>query len=347
MNKFPPRTIRGSGDRILLAHGSGGEMMHRLISDVILRRSGAVNSADLDDAAALTIDGADIAFTTDTFVVKPLFFPGGDIGSLAVSGTVNDLLMKGALPLYLSLGFVLEEGFPIDTFERILDSIRAAAEDAGVSIVTGDTKVVNRGDADGIFINTSGVGSILSGVRVSGNNARPGDAVLVSGTVGRHGVAVMAERNGLNLKGDIGSDAAPLTGAVMPLLERFPGAVHTLRDPTRGGVGTTLNEIARASRVGITIIESAVPVDESVHMVCELLGFEPLYLPCEGRFLAFVDRASSGEVLAFLRTGAGCPEAAVIGEVTTASPGMVQLRTSSGGLRILDMPSGELLPRIC
>jgi len=336
-----------SGDRILLAHGSGGEMMHSLISDVILRCSGAEDTADMDDAAALTIDGVGIAFTTDTFVVKPLFFPGGDIGSLAVSGTANDLLLKGAHPLYLSLSFVLEEGFSIDSFERILESKRRTAVDAGVSIVTGDTKVVGRGEADSIFINTSGVGRMLPGVHVSGNNAQPGDVVLVSGSVGRHGIAVMAERNGLNLKGDIGSDAAPLTGAVLTMLEQFPGAVHTLRDPTRGGVATTLNEIARASRVGITIDESSVPVDETVNVVCELLGFEPLYLPCEGRFLAFVDKSSSGEVLAFLKTEAGCTKAAVVGEVTTSSPGAVQLKTSSGGLRILDMPSGELLPRIC
>ncbi len=336
-----------SGDRILLAHGSGGEMMHRLISDVILRCSGAAETVDLDDAASFTIDGVGIVFTTDTFVVKPLFFPGGDIGSLAVSGTVNDLLMKGARPLYLSLGFVLEEGFSIDSFECILESIRRTAADAGVSIVTGDTKVVGRGEADSIFINTSGVGRMLPGVHVSGNNAQPGDVVLVSGSVGRHGIAVMAERNGLNLKGDIGSDAAPLNGAVLPMLEQFPGAIHTLRDPTSFFEPNTPYEIARTSRVGITIDESSVPVDETVNVVCELLGFEPLYLPCEGRFLAFVDKSSSGEVLAFLKTETGCTKAAAIGEVTLSSPGIVQLRTSFGGLRILDMPSGELLPRIC
>ena len=228
-------TIKNSTERILLAHGSGGEMMHKLISDVILKYSGSSGSNSLDDAAELLMKGKNIAFSTDTFVVKPLFFPGGDIGTLAVSGTVNDLLMKGARPAYLSLGFVLEEGFPVDDLKRILESIGQTCRQAGVSIVTGDTKVVGRGEADCIYINTAGVGDIIPGVKISGSNAHSGDAVIVSGTIGRHGVAVMGERSGLKLKGDIVSDAAPLNKAVIPLLEKFRDKIHILRDPTRGG----------------------------------------------------------------------------------------------------------------
>ena len=333
-------------ERIQLAHGSGGEMMHRLISDTILSISSPDSGSSMDDAAELKTGGR-IAFTTDTFVVKPIFFPGGDIGDLAVSGTVNDLLMKGARPSYLSMGLVLEEGLPMADLERILGSIRTACEEAGATIVTGDTKVVNRGDADSIFINTAGVGDILPGINISGTNARPGDAVIVSGTVGRHGIAVMAERNGLNLTGDITSDAAPLTKQVLPLLERFGQSVRVLRDPTRGGVATTLNEIARTSNVGITVDETSVPVDDTVNAVCELLGFEPMYLPCEGRFLAFVDAGIASDIVAFLASETDCRRPSIIGEVTKETQGIVQLRTLSGGLRILDMPSGELLPRIC
>ncbi len=322
-------------------------MMHRLISDTILCYTDSSGHTPLDDAAELVMEGNNIAFSTDTFVVKPVFFPGGDIGSLAVSGTVNDLLMKGARPAFLSLSFVLEEGFLFEDLERILESIRRTSQQANVRIVTGDTKVVGRGEADSIFINTAGVGNILPGVNISGENAKPGDAVIVSGTIGRHGIAVLAERNGLNLKGNIISDASPLNDVVLPLLGRFKEAVHTLRDPTRGGVATTLNEIARSSNIGIILDESSIPVDETVNAVCDLLGFEPLYLPCEGRFFALVERSSAGEVLAFLTSDTGCSEAAIIGEVTHSTPGVVQLRTTSGGLRILDMPSGEMLPRIC
>ena len=334
-------------ERVLLAHGAGGEMMHKLITDVILTHTGSTGYAGLDDAAVLQMEGKKIAFSTDTFVVKPIFFPGGDIGSLAVSGTVNDLLMQGAKPSYLSLGLILEEGLPLDDLKRILESIHRTSEEADVRIVTGDTKVVNHGDADSIFINTAGVGSILPGIAVSGTNARAGDKVIVSDTIGRHGIAVMAERNGLTLKGDITSDAAPLNHSVLPLLNRFKESIHVLRDPTRGGVATTLNEIASASSVGIIVDESSIPVDGTVQSVCELLGFEPLYLPCEGRFLAFVDGASAEDVCTFLRTETGCAGASIIGEVHDSAPGAVQLRTVSGGLRILDMPSGELLPRIC
>ncbi|OPX22947.1 MAG: hydrogenase expression/formation protein HypE [Planctomycetales bacterium 4484_113] len=341
------RSPGDSGDRILLAHGAGGSLMHRLIRELLLKYLDSPELAPLDDAAELRIEGDRLAFSTDSFVVKPLFFPGGDIGSLAVSGTVNDLLMKGARPAYLSLGLVLEEGLPIADLARILESIQRTSQAAEVSVVTGDTKVVPRGEADGVFINTAGIGSILPETNVGGSNARPGDAVIVSGGIGEHGIAVMTERNGLKLGGDIASDAAPLNRVVLPILERFGGAVHVLRDPTRGGVAASLNEIADASHVEIALEESAVPVREQVNAVCELLGFDPLYVPCEGRFLAVVDGAVADGVVELLRAELDCPLATRIGEVSPSDAGLVQLHTTSGGRRILDMPAGELLPRIC
>jgi len=334
-------------EHITLAHGSGGTKMHELIRAEILRFLDSPELARLDDAAELTIDEHRIAFSTDTFVVKPVFFPGGDIGSLAVSGTVNDLLMKGARPLWLSLGLVIEEGFPVEDFRRILGSIRRACLDAGTSVVTGDTKVVGKGDIDGICINTSGIGSILPDISIRGSGAVPGDAVLVSGDIGRHGIAVMAERNHLRLRGNIASDAAPLTRSVIPFLEKFGGAVHALRDPTRGGVATTLNEIADASSATIVLDEASIPVSSQVRAVSDILGFDPLYLPCEGRFLAVIENDATSDALAFLREQAHCTDAVKLGSVTEKSPGEVLLTTLSGGRRILDMPSGELLPRIC
>lgn len=339
--------MNNNKDRIKLAHGSGGGMMADLIQDVILRYLDAPELANLDDAAELVIPHNRIAFSTDTFVVKPIFFPGGDIGSLAVSGTVNDILMKGARPLFLSLGLVLEEGFLIHDLRTILQSIKQACDYAGVKVVTGDTKVVGKGDLDGICINTSGIGSILPGVDVSGSYAKTGDSVIVSGDIGAHGIAVMVKRNGLHLKGDIKSDAKPLTGEVLPLLERYADSIHVLRDPTRGGVAATLNEIADSSGVRIYLDESAIPVNDWVKSVCELLGFDPLYLPCEGRFLVFVDSSASVEVMSFMRDTCGCHDVSVIGTVDNESSGEVLLRTISGGVRILDMPVGELLPRIC
>ena len=341
------RTVPALGERIVLAHGSGGGLMQSLIKDVFLRYLNSPELTLLDDAAELKIESDHIAFTTDMFVVKPVFFPGGDIGSLAVSGTVNDLLMKGARPHSLSLSLVLEEGFFMKDLIRIVQSIQRTCIQAEVSVVTGDTKVVGKGEMDGIFINTSGLGIIIPGITVSGTNAQIGDAVIISGTIGEHGVAVMAERNGLNLKGNIASDAAPLNRAVIPFLERFGEAVHALRDPTRGGIAATLNEIAVSSHVTISLEESALPVSEQVSAVCELLGFDPLYLPCEGRFMAFVDSAVAHEAVSFLRTMGNCPMAVMAGKVTDQSDGEVILETLSGGWRILDMPAGELLPRIC
>lgn len=334
-------------ERIQLAHGSGGLMMQRLISDVILRELGDRTAVCLDDAAALDLSSTCVAFTTDSFVVKPLFFPGGDIGSLAVSGTVNDLLMKGAIPEHLSLSFIIEEGLPLDDFERIVRSIADTCRKANVRIVTGDTKVVGHGEADGIFINTAGLGCIVPGVEISGTKAAAGDAVIVSGGIGRHGLAVMAERNGLQLTGDIASDAAPLNAAVIPLLEQFGVSIHVLRDPTRGGVATTLGEIASASQVEITLDEETLPIDDPVQAISDLLGFDPLYLPCEGRFLAIVKDEISTEFISRLNGDLGCPAAVRIGTVHVSQRAGVSLRTLTGGRRNLDLPVGELLPRIC
>jgi len=321
--------------------------MQDLIHDVFFRYLDSAPLAEFDDAAELELDNSRLAFTTDTFVVKPVFFPGGDIGSLSVSGTVNDLLMKGAHPLWLSLGFVIEEGFAMHDLVCILESIQNTCHHAGVSVVTGDTKVVGRGELDGICINTSGIGSIPEGIQVKGSNAKEDDSVIVSGPIGEHGIAVMAERNRLSLKGAIESDAAPLTDSVLPLLERFGASIHVLRDPTRGGISATLNEIAVSSSVGIILEESAVPIRGEVQAVCDLLGFDPLYVPCEGRFQAFVDEAVTDDVLSFLHGIESCSGAAKIGRVVGSPSGEVLLATVSGGQRILDMPAGELLPRIC
>jgi len=334
-------------ERITLAHGSGGALMHELIGGEFLKHFDSPELALLDDAAEIVVASGRLAFSTDTFVVKPFFFPGGDIGSLAVSGTVNDVLMKGARPLCLSLAFVIEEGFTVGDLRRILKSIGETAKAAGAAIVTGDTKVVGAGEIDGLSVNTAGIGVILPDIRIGGANARHGDAVIVSGDIGRHGIAVMAERNGLALKEPVLSDAAPLTNAVLPLLERFGPAVHVLRDPTRGGLAATLNEIALSSRVSVVLEEEAVPVARDVGAVCEILGFDPFHLPCEGRFLVFVDGDSAEDTVAFLKESCGCPDAAVIGTVERAKSGEVLLTTVAGGRRILDMPVGELLPRIC
>ncbi|MBA7558905.1 Carbamoyl dehydratase HypE [subsurface metagenome] len=334
-------------DRIQLSHGSGGEMMHRLITDVILRNIGDTENTLLDDAAELPAGKGNIAFSTDSFVVKPLFFPGGDIGSLSVSGTVNDILMKGARPSYMSLSFILEEGFYMKSFVKILKSIRITAQKAGVAIVTGDTKVVRKGDADGMFINTAGIGTIMPGVHISGKNAHVGDKIIVSGSIGRHGIAVMTERNGIKLSGDITSDAMPMTDSVLPLLERYPDTVHVLRDPTRGGLATTLNEIAETSGISMSIQEQDIPVDEIVQSVCDLLGYDPLLLPCEGRFIAIVEDDIADEIISFLCKSCNCENARIIGEIAGVSTGEVILQTVTGGERIIDMPAGELLPRIC
>jgi hydrogenase expression/formation protein HypE len=331
-------------DRILLAHGSGGRLSHELVEHLVESLGPACRNA-MDDSAVVNA-GGQLAFTTDSFVVTPLFFPGGNAGRLAVCGTVNDLAMAGASPLYLSLSFIIEEGLPLAELDNIAASIREAALEAGVCIVTGDTKVVPRGAADKLFINTAGLGAVPPGANVSGANARMGDVIILSGTIGDHGMAVMAQREGLKFSGDLASDCAPLNGLVAAMLAACPD-IHTLRDPTRGGLATTLNEIAHQSRVSLTVEEAAVPVRPAVKALSGLLGLEPLYIANEGKLVAFVPAACAGAVLDAMRGHKYGQDAAVIGRVTEGTPGRVVLKTSLGTSRVLPMLSGDLLPRIC
>lgn len=331
---------------ILLGHGAGGLLSHELVTRTIAPRFEHEELRILDDAACVPFAPDRLVISTDGFVVDPPFFPGGDIGKLAVAGTVNDVAMLGARPLYLSLGLMVEEGFALADLERILDSAAAAAREAAVSVVTGDTKVLPRGAADGIFIHTTGVGALLTGRRLSARAARPGDVVLVSGPVGDHGAAVMARRTGLDL-GALVSDCAPLAGLVAHLLGRVPDGVRVLRDPTRGGLASTLNEIAGAAGVEIRVREAAVPVRPAVEAACEILGLDPFYLACEGRLVAVVDRRVADAALRALGDHPLARDAAVIGEVARASRPRVVLETQVGGWRVLDMLAGDPLPRIC
>jgi hydrogenase expression/formation protein HypE len=333
------------GDIVELAHGGGGLLMHRLIDRIIAPAFGLPENGVAHDGAVLEVGSARLAFTTDSYVVRPLFFPGGDIGSLAVNGTVNDLAMCGAQPLYLSVGLILEEGLPIPQLQRVVASMRRAADVAGVRLVTGDTKVVERGKGDGVYVNTSGVGAVRSGVTLEPRRVRPGDAVLLSGDIGRHGIAVMAAREGFGFEGDIVSDCAPLAAVVMQLIDAGI-ELHCLRDPTRGGVATTLVEIAQASGVVIRIDDAAIAVSEPVRGACELLGLDPLYVANEGRLVAFVPQPAAEGALAVLRGGPGGADAAIIGRVE-ATGRTVLLDGPIGGTRALDMLSGEQLPRIC
>ena len=330
--------------RVLLGHGSGGRLSHELIRELFAPAFANPALAPLDDAAELA-GGERLAFTTDAYVVSPLEFPGGDIRRLAVCGTVNDLAMKGARPLGLSAAFILEEGLDFGLLERVVASMRAAAAEAGAAIVTGDTKVVEKGKADGLFIATSGVGVIPAGIALSGANARPGDAVLVSGPLGDHGVAVMNARNQLGLEGDIRSDAAPLNGLVEAMLAAAPG-IRVLRDLTRGGLATSLNEIAAASRCRMEIDETAVPVRRSTAAACQLLGLDPLYVANEGKLAAVAPQADAEKVLAAMRGHEYGKGAVAVGRVSEG-PAQVRLRTAIGGSRILAMLEGEQLPRIC
>jgi len=330
---------------ILLAHGSGGKLSHDLVQNNFLPLLSNPILNKLDDSAVFEFSGH-LAFTTDSYVVSPIFFPGGDIGKLAVCGTVNDLAMSGARPLYLSLSVIVEEGFPLDELENILRSVKAAAEQAGVSIIAGDTKVVNRGQADRLFINTSGIGIIAAGIDISGSNARTGDKVILSGTIGDHGIAIMTQREGLKFEVPVESDCAPLNELVAQMLETSPD-IHCLRDPTRGGLATTLNEFARQSRAGIVIQENKIPVKEGVRAACELLGFDPLYVANEGKLVAIVKPDDADKVLAQMKQNSYGREASIIGEVTGNHPGRVVMKTVLGPSRVIDMLSGELLPRIC
>ncbi|MFC2017252.1 hydrogenase expression/formation protein HypE [Chloroflexota bacterium] len=332
-------------DRVLLAHGSGGKLSHDLIEKNFVSAFGNPILDKLDDSAVFEVSGR-LAFTTDSFTVSPIFFPGGDIGKLAVNGTVNDLAMSGAVPLYLSLSFIIEEGLLIAELEKIVNSICQAADEAGVKIVTGDTKVVNQGSADKLFINTSGVGVVPPGVDISASNAKPGDKVIVSGCLGNHGIAVLSQREGLKFQVPIESDCAPLNKLVAEILETL-ASIHCLRDPTRGGLATTLNDFAEQSQIGIRIGEESVPINKAVLAACELLGFDPLYIANEGRLVAVVAPSDADKVLARMRQNQYGTEAAIIGEVVNEHPGKVVMKTRMGASRIVDMPVGELLPRIC
>jgi hydrogenase expression/formation protein HypE len=331
-------------DKILLAHGSGGKMMHDLIQSFIPRLANPILDR-MDDSAVFTLNGK-VAFTTDSYTVQPLFFPGGDIGKLSVCGTVNDLSMSGAKPLYLSLAFIIEEGLLVSDFKKIIESISNTAVEAGVKIVTGDTKVVGKGGADKIFINTAGVGIIPERVNISASNARPGDKVIISGTIGDHGIAVMSQREGLKFTTPIPSDCAPLNGLTAAILS-VTNDIHCMRDPTRGGLAVTLNDFAEKSAAGIMIEEGKIPVAREVRAACELLGLDPLHIANEGKLVAIVPVDKADAVLEAMTSHKYGKDAAIIGEVVREHPGRVVMKTALGASRIIDMPVGELLPRIC
>jgi len=333
-------------DQILLDHGSGGKLSHALTRDLVLPHLSNDLLDQLDDGAVFDLKGGRLAFSTDSYTVDPLFFPGGDIGELAINGTVNDLAMCGAKPLYLSLALIIEEGFPTADLERILASVRESANAAGVKVVTGDTKVVPKGAVDRIFINTAGIGLVDTGVSVGGHLARPGDRIILSGSIADHGITVMTQREGLAASDALASDTASLNHMVADMLASSKN-IHVLRDPTRGGLGTTLNEIAQQSRVGMRIGEAKILVRPEVAGVCELLGFDPLYLANEGKLIALVAPEDAPEVLAAMHRDPAGQEAAIIGEVVAQPPGRVILETAIGGERIVDMLTGEQLPRIC
>ncbi|MFC2066061.1 hydrogenase expression/formation protein HypE [Chloroflexota bacterium] len=332
-------------DRVLLAHGSGGKLSHDLIENIFISVLGNPILNTLEDSAILEL-GGQMAFTTDSYVVSPIFFPGGDIGKLAVCGTVNDLSMSGATPLYLSLSLIIEEGLLIADLKKIIASIQHTATEAGVKIVTGDTKVVNKGSVDKLFINTSGVGVVPLGIDISAVNARPGDKIIVSGTLGDHGIAVLSQREGLEFNVPVPSDCAPLNRLVAEMLEASTN-IHCLRDPTRGGLATTLNEFARRSCAGINLDEGNIPVKKAVASACELLGLDPLYVANEGKLVAIVAPEDADNVLTKMKQNRYGREAAIIGEVVKEHPQRVVVKTQLGASRIIGMLVDELLPRIC
>ncbi len=335
-------------EKIVMGHGSGGRMSHDLIARLFQTPFANPALAAGDDAGVVDALRGRMAISTDSHVVTPLFFPGGDIGRLAVCGTVNDLAMMGATPLYLTAGFILEEGLDVAVLARVVESMRVAAAEAGVQIVAGDTKVVQRGKAEGLYINTAGVGVLPDDRAIGGANAQPGDVVILSGPMGDHGIAVLAARGELGFEADVISDVAPLNHLVAAMLAASNGgSVHVLRDPTRGGVATTLNEIARQSGMGIVLDERALPVRPAVAAACEMLGFDPLYVANEGKLLAVVAPEEAEAVLAAMRATEDGAAATIIGRVQAAPAGRVLMRTAIGGTRVVDMLAGEILPRIC
>jgi hydrogenase expression/formation protein HypE len=340
------RSPRVREDRITMSHGSGGKATQTLIEAIFLGAFRNPLLEPLEDSAELRLAGSRVALTTDSYVVSPLFFPGGDIGDLAVNGTVNDLSVSGATPLYLSAGFILEEGFPVADLTRVTESMRDAAAAAGVCVVTGDTKVVQRGKADGCYINTAGVGLIERDVTLGVARSRPGDAIIVSGPIGDHGITIMLARGELDIEADVRSDTAPLNGLIAGLLDAVPG-VRAMRDATRGGVATILNEIATAAGAGVLVSEEDIPVRPEVRGACELLGIDPMYVACEGRLVAVVPGDSADRALAALRAHDLGAQSAIIGRVTDEQPGIVRLKTAFGGTRIVDLLVGDPLPRIC
>jgi hydrogenase expression/formation protein HypE len=334
-------------DKIVIGHGSGGKMSFDLINNIFLPPFDNPTLRAGNDAGVISVGlGTKLAISTDSHVVWPLFFPGGDIGHLAVCGTVNDIAMMGATPLFLTAGFILEEGLEVSILNKIALSMQEAGKTAGIQIVAGDTKVVEKGKADGLFINTSGVGIIDHGVQINGSNAKPGDIVILSGTIGDHGIAVLTARGELGLETEIESDIAPLNHLVAKMLE-VSKKIHVLRDPTRGGVATSLNEIARQSQVNIIINESSIPVKSAVNAACELLGFDPLYVANEGKLIAIVDREDADEILDIMQGTKNGEDAVIIGEVYEKPQGRVLMKTAIGSTRIIDILAGEMLPRIC
>jgi hydrogenase expression/formation protein HypE len=332
-------------DTVVLGHGSGGTLSRDLLNRLFLPELGQAAPRALDDSAVLTMDGRRFALTTDSHVVSPLFFPGGDIGRLALCGTVNDLAMVGAQPAALTCGFVIEEGLSFDILQRVVASMKEAAREAGVYIAAGDTKVVQKGGADKLFINTSGIGKIAQGVSISGANARESDVIIVSGTIGDHGIAVLSAREGLGFETTLESDVAPLNHLVQAMLGA--GELHVLRDPTRGGLATSLVEISEQSSVTIEINEQALPIKPAVRAACEMLGFDPLYVANEGKLVAFVKESDAQKVLAVMKKTKYGEDAVMIGKVTASGKAQVRLKTAIGGTRLVDMLPGEMLPRIC
>jgi hydrogenase expression/formation protein HypE len=335
-----------SHDHVLLGHGSGGKLSAELVQQIFLPEFSSSALARLDDQAILSVNGCRIAFTTDSFVVKPLFFPGGDIGSLAVHGTLNDLAVGGAQPLFLGVAFILEEGLPFDVLRRVVRSMKQATDEAGVQVVTGDTKVVEKGSCDNLFINTTGIGWVPDGIEMSADRAQPGDKVLLSGPIGEHGIAILAQREGLQFESSIESDSAALHTLVAAML-KVTRDIRCMRDPTRGGLSSTLNEIAAQSRVGIELDEGAILVREDVRGACELLGLDPLYVANEGKLVAIVKPEVADDVLAAMQNHPLGRQARIIGGVTQNDAGLVTMRTVLGTSRIVDMLAGDQLPRIC